>query len=136
MVLDTNVVVSALLWCGMPYRLLQRAVEGDVELFPSPVLAAEFGEVLARPHLATKLLEQGTTANAVVALYLEFARVVSPLFVTCVVPDDPDDDHLIACALAAQANAIVSGDKHLLNLHVYQGMHIVTAAQALTMMDS
>lgn len=72
-------------------------------------------------------------ADAVTALYLEFARAVSPLFVPRVVPEDPDDDHVIACALAAQADVIVSGDKHLLNLREYQGMHIITAAQAVKM---
>lgn len=133
LLLDTNVVVSALLWGGTPYRLLQLAVEGEVELFTSPVLAAELGEILARPHLAAKLIEQGTTADAVMTLYQEFARAVSPLFVPRVVPNDPDDDHVIACALAAQADIIVSGDKHLLGLREYQGMPIVTAAQAVKM---
>lgn len=133
LVLDTNVVVSALLWGGTPFRLLQLAVEGEVELFTSPVLAAELGEILARPHLAVKLIEQGTTADTVMALYLESARAVSPLFVPRVVPDDPDDDHVIACALAAQVDLIVSGDKHLLNLREHQGMPIVTAAQAVQM---
>lgn len=71
--------------------------------------------------------------SGVMALYLEFARVVSPLFVPRVVPNDPDDDHVIACALAAQADVKVSGDKHLLNLCEYQHMRIVTAAQAVTM---
>jgi len=49
-----------------------------------------------------------------------------------VVRNDPDDDHVLACALAAQANLIVSGDrKHLLPLGSYQGIDIVTAAEAL-----
>jgi predicted nucleic acid-binding protein len=86
---------------------------------------------LARPHLASKLLEKGTTADAVTALYLEFARALSPLSVPRVVPDDPDDDHVIACAMAARADVIVSGDKHLLNLREYQGMRMVTPAQAV-----
>ena len=124
-------VLSALLWGGTPFRLLQLATEGEAELFTSPMLAAELSEILTRPHLAAKLSEQGTTADAVTALYLELARAVSPLFVPRVVPDD--DDHVIACALAAQADVIVSGDKHLLNLHEYQSMHIVTAAEAVKM---
>lgn len=133
LVLDTNVVLSALLWGGTPYRLLQLAEEGELQLFTSPVLAAELREILARPHLATKLIEKSTTADAVTALYLEFARALSPLSVPRVVPDDPDDDHVIACAMAARADIIVSGDKHLLKLREYQGMRIVTAAQAVQM---
>ena len=131
LVLDTNVVLSAMLWNGTPYRLLQLAVEGEAQLFTSPVLAAELREILARPHLAAKLLEKGTTADAVTALYLEFARALSPLSVPRVVPDDADDDHVVACAVAAKADVIVSGVKHLLKLREYQGMRIVTAAQAV-----
>ena len=136
LVLDTNVVLSAMLWNGTPYRLLQLAVEGEAQVFTSPVLAAELREILARPHLAAKLIEKGTTADAVTALYLEFARALSPLSVTRVVPDDPDDDHVIACAVAARADVIVSGDKHLLKLREYQGMRIVTPAQAVKLISS
>jgi uncharacterized protein len=47
------------------------------------------------------------------------------------VPGDIDDDAVIACALAAQADLIVSGDAHLLNLKHYQGMRIIDAAEAM-----
>jgi predicted nucleic acid-binding protein len=48
-----------------------------------------------------------------------------------IVPLDPDDDAVLGCALAARADLIVSGDKHLYNLKSYHGMNIVSAAQAL-----
>jgi putative PIN family toxin of toxin-antitoxin system len=134
LVLDTNVVVSALLWGGTPYRILQQAVDGEVELFTSPVLVAELREILARPHLAAKLAEQGTTADALTALYRDFTVAVSPLSVPRAVPDDPDDDHVIACALAAKADVIVSGDRHLLNLREYQGVRIMIPAQVMQLL--
>ena len=57
--------------------------------------------------------------------------LVAPASIRRTVPDDPDDDHVLACALAAQADLIVSGDAHLRNLKRYQGMRIVAAAEAL-----
>jgi predicted nucleic acid-binding protein len=57
---------------------------------------------------------------------------VVPAVVAPVIRADPDDDHVLACALAAKADLIVSGDSHLLNLKTYQGIPIVGAAQALT----
>ncbi len=131
LILDTNVVLSALLWGGVPHRLLELASDGEVELFTSPELAAELSDILLRPHLAAKIHEQGTNAQAILTLYLEFAHVVSPLYVPRVVPNDPDDDHVIACALSAQVDLIVSGDKDLLQLREYQNVLIVTAANAV-----
>lgn len=132
LVLDTNVVVSALLWGGMPYRLLQQAVEGDAELFTSPVLIAELADVLQRrPHLIAKLTEKNMTVASVTALYLNFTQVVSPLASPRVVPNDPDDDHVIACAVFAKADFVVSGDRHLLDLREHQGIHIMTVAEAI-----
>ena len=130
-VLDTNVVVSALLWGGTPYRLLQQAVDGNIELFTSPTLVAELGKILARPHLAVKLAEQRTSIEELTALYLDFACLVSPLSTPRVVPDDPDDDHVVSCALSAHADAVVSGDHHLLALAKYEGIRILTAAEAV-----
>jgi len=54
-VLDTNVVVSALIWGGNPLALLEAAAEGRIELFTSPVLLAELETVLRRPHLMRRL---------------------------------------------------------------------------------
>jgi uncharacterized protein len=58
--------------------------------------------------------------------------MATPNDVPRIVADDADDDHVLACALTAQADLIVSGDKHLLKLGgQYQGIAIVTPAQAV-----
>jgi uncharacterized protein len=54
-VLDANVIVSALIWSGAPYSLLQAAIERDVTLCTSPALITELTEVLQRSHLTPKL---------------------------------------------------------------------------------
>ena len=74
----------------------------------------------------------GLSAAELVQDYERLAEVVTPEPLPAPVSRDPDDDHVLACALAAKAELIVSGDKrHLLVLGEYQGIPIRTAAEAL-----
>ena len=131
-VLDTNIVVSALVWGGTPDRLIQAAIDGEIDLLTSPALMDELRDVLARPHVVTRLEQNRSTVAQALALYERLALQVSPLATPRIVVDDVDDDHVLACALAAGADLIVSGDKkHLLPLGSYQAIPIVTAAEAL-----
>ena len=131
LVLDTNVIVSALLWGGVPYQFIRAATEGDIELFTSRALLDELHEVLVRPHLTKRLTRYRLTAEQATTQYGELAQCVQPTAVPRVVPNDPDDDHVLAAAVTAQADLIVSGDGHLLRLGSHQGIAIVTARQAL-----
>lgn len=131
-VLDTNTVISGLLWQGAPRQLVDLAVAKAVTLYTSIVLLDELSEALARRKFTERMLRAGTTAERLVQRYGLLARRVVPRQIGRVVPNDPDDDHVLACALAAQADLIVSGDADLLGLKAYQGIPIVTAAGALT----
>lgn len=132
--LDTNVALSALVWRGAPYRLLQaiRRQPETVQLYSSEALLTELADVLARPHLRRPLAAIGKTPAKVLTDYAASVEIVAPTEVPRVIADDPDDDHVLACALAARADAIVSGDRHLLGLQPqWQGIAILTAAQAV-----
>lgn len=130
-VLDTNVVLSALLWRGTPYRLLDAIrSRGEARLFTSPALLDELADVLTRSSAAKRLALIDRTAREVLADYVEAVEVVEPEHVPRVVPDDADDDQVIAAAVAAGADWIVSGDADLLSMGSHQGIPIITAAQA------
>jgi putative PIN family toxin of toxin-antitoxin system len=73
----------------------------------------------------------GLTIDELIRRYVNVAIVVEPIAVARVVARDSDDDHVLACAVTAQADLIVSGDRHLLDLGVHQGIPICTAAAAV-----
>lgn len=130
-VLDTNVVISALIWGGTPYKLIEAAADGDLVLCTSPALLDELRAVLTRKHLASRLQRLNSSVDQAIALYSALAINVSPAEAPAVVPGDPDDDHVIAAAVAAAADLLVSGDGHLLAIGQHLNIHIVTPAEAV-----
>jgi uncharacterized protein len=117
LVLDTNIVVSALLWRGTPYRLLEEIRQrAGVQLFSSTPLLEELADVLGRPTAARRLAAAGRSALDVLTDYTETVDLVSPVTIDPVIIGDPDDDVVLATAIAAQAHFIVSGDRDLLSL--------------------
>lgn len=136
LVLDTNIVASGLLWNGTPAQLLDAAQAGNLELFTSRVLLAELTRILQRAKFASAIAASGLSLDELVLGYVELTTLVTPTPIPPTVRDDPDDDHVLACAVAADADLIVSGDRHLLRLHTFEGRLIVSPAEALRIVAS
>lgn len=131
LVLDTNVLVSAFLWQGTPGRLVEMAGEKECRLFTSRVLIDELNEVLQRKKLAKQVQATGLTATQMLRNYRRLSTTITARHLAQQVSRDADDDAVLACALAAQADFIVSGDMDLLVIKQFRGICIVTAAQAV-----
>jgi len=131
LVLDTNTVISGLLWHGTPGKLIDAARAGTISLFTSAPWLAELRGVLSRRKFAGQLETRALQAAGIFEGYAALAAIVAPAIIAPAVAQDPTDDADLACALAAQADPIVSGDPHLLNLKSYQGIPIVGTAEAL-----
>lgn len=130
-VLDTNVVLSALLWRGKPYQLFEAIrLRSDVQLYSSAALLAELADVLTRPSPTKQLATIGKTAREVMDDYIAVVEIVEPVSVPRVVPSDADDDQVIAAAVTANADFIVSGASDLLTLKSFEGKPILSAAMA------
>ncbi len=130
-VLDTNVVASALLWGGTPERLIELAGEGTLEFFTSEALLAELAGILGRSKFARKLRQKNVSAAEIVARYREIAEAVESAPIEEAALRDPDDAAVLACALAARADAIVSSDADLHALGNYQGISVLSPADCL-----
>jgi putative PIN family toxin of toxin-antitoxin system len=137
-VLDTNVVIAALVWTGTPGKLMARATEGNgIALASSPALINELANTLVLPRFSNRIRESGHSVADLVTSYSQLVRLVDPRDVPRVVPDDLDDDHVIAAALAVGADYIVTGDRaHLLPIGQHQKIAIVTPRQCLDLLGS
>ena len=131
LVLDTNIVVSGLLWDGAPRRLLRVADGARVLLFTSAPLLEELSVVLSRTKFDKLIAALCFSSQQLVGSYADRAEIVRPTAVPRLAPD-PDDDVVIGTALAAKANFIVTGDRTLLSVAEYEGVRIVSVSEALS----
>jgi uncharacterized protein len=129
-VLDTNVVVSAILWGGTPRQLFDLADAGQITLFTSIELLRELTGVLARDKFSEKIAVSGQSIDQIVDGYAAYAEIVRPAETPRIAPD-PDDDVVLGTALAASAEMIVTGDRPFLAVGRWQDIEVVTVGAAL-----
>lgn len=130
-VIDTNVLISGLLWHGPSHALIDRVRAGTVTLVSSPALLAELADVVERPKFDAILSRVNTSSGRLLAEVRQLAEVIEPPPLPSPVCRDPDDDQVLALALAAKVELIVSGDNDLLSLGGFEGIAIVAPAVAL-----
>jgi putative PIN family toxin of toxin-antitoxin system len=128
-VLDTNVFVSSLLVkAGLPARILNAWRERQYVLVTSPALMAEIRATMDYPRIRRKYALSDEDVEQLVTLLRQDALLVpGQADVAGIIPHDPADEMALACAIDAQADLIVSGDRHLLDLGAYRGIPILTA---------
>lgn len=122
-VLDTNVLISALGWAGPERRVYELCLQGEVELY----LCRSFLEELLRVLDYPKFKFPKTHKTTFIQDLLRIANLAEPETLPEVVTTDPADNHLLACAAAAEADFLVTGDRHLLALNSYGSTLICTA---------
>lgn len=128
-VFDTNVVASATFWRGAPFDCLAAWAQGRCEAVVSPALLAEYHETMELlrreyPNRACAAWAEALTEAAILVFPTERAGGATP---------DPGDEMVLECALASDANMIVTGDKrHLLPLGRFRDVDIVSRADFLS----
>lgn len=136
-VLDTNVVVSRFLSNkGAPARIFGLLDDELVQLLVSDAILDEYRRALTYPRVSQLHGLTRDEIDQIVADLRDQAILVSPQQRLAVVVDDPDDDKFIECGVAGSAVAIISGNKHLLNLREYEGILILSPSAFLTWFTS
>jgi hypothetical protein len=126
-VLDTNVLISAIVFGGKPRQILELAIRGEIQLCISDPILDEIRGVLRRSKF-------GYSPEMIQVILTELTAVadfVNPLKAIEVVSQDPADNRIIECAVEAGASYIVTGDTHLLKISWYGSIEIVNAVAFL-----
>lgn len=129
-VLDSNVLVSALLFKGGLSRIVDLWKKGKIIPVLSKETFEEFKAVLEYPKFSLTRQEIKMIIEEEVLPFFEIAETDNKIGRIC---RDPDDDKFIACAVSASADFIVSGDKDLLNIGKYKSVRIIDASKLLKM---
>jgi putative PIN family toxin of toxin-antitoxin system len=134
-VLDTNVVLAGLLWRGAPHAHMEQVRAGTLGLVSSPTLIAALARIVTRAKFRTVLARSATDPERLIAELQLLADIIAPPPLPAPVCRDPDDDTVLALAVAARVDFIVSGDGDLLVLGNYAEIPILTPALMVLMLD-
>jgi putative PIN family toxin of toxin-antitoxin system len=125
------VLLSGLLWRGTPHRLIEAVRAGALTLITSPALLAELDQVVRRPKFHAILARSRTDSERMLGEVRRLAEIIDPPPIPAPVSRDPDDDAVLALAVASRADLIISGDGDLLALGGHAGIPIIDAAAAV-----
>ena len=132
-VVDNNLFVSGLLWGDKPGCLFNAVAAGRLQIFLSEALLTELRAVLQRRKFAARLALRELTPETALAQVQAVARVVhAPPIPLPASLRDADDLPVLACAVFAQVDVIITGDHDLLTLEYFEGIPIIDTAEALT----
>lgn len=131
-VFDTNILLSAWFWEGNESKLIESVEEGILHAYTSKQLIEELSRTLSYPKFSLSPHEVETIRN----YYLLLLKIVRPKQSVNIVLEDQEDNRILECALEAQADYIVSGNHHLLELGEFRGIKIVKSTELLKILSN
>ncbi|MDD8012915.1 MAG: putative toxin-antitoxin system toxin component, PIN family [Acidobacteriota bacterium] len=124
-VVDTNVLVSGMHWGGIPAEVVKAWANGRIEVVCSAEIIREYSEVLHRINREMP----PDKLDGMLSFLISQSEIVQPNHWFKIILEDPGDDKFIDCAFHAQANMIISGDKHLLKLEKFGPILILSPSE-------
>ena len=135
-VVDTNILVSGLISpLSYPREIEKRWSKEQFTLITSPQIIEEISRVLYLPRIKQKYkLSESDIRVFILAITYKASCTTGSLILAGVAPD-PGDDKVISCAVEAQADYIVTGDKKFQRLEAYRAIRIIDAQSFIKILD-
>jgi len=134
-VVDTNILISAFLWGGIPAAVLMQCLTLKIQLLHTDDTLEEFVKTLNKPKFDKQLAARQLTRDIIIDRYPQFSTLVLPADVPDDAVSDPKDMIILAAAVGGNADALITGDDHLLRLKTFGNTRILTAAQFLAILN-
>jgi len=128
-VMDTNVLISGILWRGIPFELLRWTEKGNLIIYTSLEILAEVNRVLNYSKFQKYIDREKASPGELFGKIASLCTIIYPKQEVKKICSDKDDQIFLSCALAAKAGILISGDKHLLNIKQYKSVRILTARE-------
>ncbi len=128
-VLDTNVWVSAILWGGLPAKIVSLAEKKSIEIILSEEILREINRILGYNRLREVYEQAGVSKDALMSIIVTIGRLVDVVTRLNVVPEDDSDNRILECALDGDAEYVVTGDRHLLRLRNFKKVKILSVRE-------
>jgi len=126
-VLDTNILISALGWEGSPRIVLSKVIDGEFELVISFKQLGELLRVMNYPKF--KFTDE--QKDRFLLILLEIATLIQTKAKVDAIKEDPDDNIILEPANEMKIDFIISGDEHLVGLKEFKKARIITAKELL-----
>jgi putative PIN family toxin of toxin-antitoxin system len=135
-VLDTNLIISGMLWSGTPRDVLRAAANGQVEAVTSEALVDELRDVLKREKFNKYLERLEKSPEDLVTAYLDYTKVVETVSIADATIRDVKDVKMLETAVGGEATHIATGDDDLLVLQTYKTITILNARDFLELLQT
>jgi len=121
--------VSAILWGGLPAKIVSLAEEKSVEIVLSEEILREINRILGYNRLREVYEQAGVSKDALMSIIVTIGRLVDVVTRLNVVPEDDSDNRILECALDGDAEYVVTGDRHLLRLRNFKKVKILSVRE-------
>lgn len=134
---DTNVIVSGTISrSGAPFEVIESWKRREFVLLTSEEIIAEVSKVFEYPKIKTAFSLTDEEIEKSLLLLSKYSQITPGELKLNVITEDPSDNMLLACAVEGNADFIVSGDNHLLDIETYQGIQILSPREFVNQLRS